>query len=110
MNICGYYTSNSLPSQGSFNSIELTCFSLFFPARVTGIVSFDVHFLPPNSIRHRDLPEGFYILRWKENGRAEADFGRYNVNTVLSRIYTLFSRSGIPIAKKHQEIMNMVDE
>lgn len=32
------------------------------------------------------------------------------MKTVLSRIYTLFSRSEIPIAEKDQEIMDMVDE
>lgn len=43
-----------------------------------------------------------FQMIFQENGRAEADFGRYNVKTVLSRIYTIFSRSEIPIAKKHR--------
>lgn len=47
---------------------------------------------------------------FQESGRAEADFGRFDVKTVVSRIYTLFSRSEIPIAEKDQEIMDMVDE
>ncbi|CAK9327451.1 unnamed protein product [Citrullus colocynthis] len=57
--------------------------SLFFPAKVAGIVSLAVPFLPPKPKRYRDLPEGFYIFRWKESGRAEADFGRFDVKTVL---------------------------
>ncbi|CAN6355855.1 unnamed protein product [Urochloa humidicola] len=64
------------------------------------------------------LPEGFYILRWRvysliwniyEPGRAEADFGRYDVKRVVRTIYILFSRSEIPIAKEDQEIMDLAD-
>lgn len=45
----------------------------------------------------------------QEPGRAEADFGRFDVKTVVRNIYILFSRSEIPIAEKDKEIMDMVD-
>ncbi|KAM3402472.1 hypothetical protein ACQJBY_006389 [Aegilops geniculata] len=45
----------------------------------------------------------------KEPGRAEADFGRYDVKRVVRTIYILFSRSDIPIAKEDQEIMDLAD-
>lgn len=43
----------------------------------------------------------------QEPGRAEADFGRYDVKTVIRNIYTLFSRSEIPVARDDQEIMDL---
>ncbi|KAJ7981472.1 Epoxide hydrolase 2 [Quillaja saponaria] len=55
------------------------------------------------------LPEGFYITRWQEPGRAEADFGHFEVKTVIRNIYMLFSRSEIPIAGPDQEIMDLFD-
>ncbi|KAJ6738135.1 EPOXIDE HYDROLASE [Salix koriyanagi] len=60
-------------------------------------------------LRYKDLPEGFYIHRWKEPGRAEADFSRFDVKTVWRNIYILFSRNEIPIADKDKEIMDLVD-
>ncbi|XP_010245307.1 PREDICTED: bifunctional epoxide hydrolase 2-like isoform X2 [Nelumbo nucifera] len=45
----------------------------------------------------------------KESGRAEADFGRFDVKTVVRNIYILFSRSEVPIAKENQEIMDLVE-
>ncbi|KAH0983513.1 hypothetical protein GBA52_010690 [Prunus armeniaca] len=45
----------------------------------------------------------------KEPGRAEADFGRFDVKTVIRNIYILFSRSEIPIAAADQEIMDLID-
>uniref|UniRef100_A0A803Q6K4 Epoxide hydrolase n=1 Tax=Cannabis sativa TaxID=3483 RepID=A0A803Q6K4_CANSA len=42
-------------------------------------------------------------------GRAEADFGRFDVKSVIRNIYTLFSRSEIPIANENQEIMDLFD-
>ncbi|XP_060191186.1 uncharacterized protein LOC132621070 [Lycium barbarum] len=55
------------------------------------------------------LPEGLYISRWQEPGRAEADFGRFDFKTVLRNIYILFSRNDIQIAALNQEIMDLVD-
>lgn len=45
----------------------------------------------------------------QEPGRAEADFGRYDVKRVVRTIYILFSRSEIPIAQEDQEIMDLAD-
>jgi len=45
----------------------------------------------------------------QEPGRAEADFGRFDVKTVIKNIYILFSGSKPPTAREDQEIMDMVD-
>ncbi|OAY62691.1 AB hydrolase superfamily protein YfhM [Ananas comosus] len=46
----------------------------------------------------------------KEPGRAEADFGRFDVKRVVRTIYILFSRSEIPIAEEGQEILDLADD
>ncbi|CDO99576.1 unnamed protein product [Coffea canephora] len=85
-------------------------FALLYPNRVAGVVTLGIPFVPPKPTPMQDfLPEGFYISRWMEPGRAEADFGRFDCKTVVRNIYILFSRSEIPIAKENQEIMDMVD-
>ena len=45
----------------------------------------------------------------QEPGRAEADFGRFPVKSVIRNIYTLFSKSEVPIAADDQEIMDLFD-
>ncbi|KAF9608341.1 hypothetical protein IFM89_009276 [Coptis chinensis] len=65
--------------------------------------------MPPSARKFHQLPEGFYISRWKELGQAEADFRRYDVKVVLQNIYILFSRIEIPIAEKDKEIMDLVE-
>ncbi|XP_043722447.1 bifunctional epoxide hydrolase 2-like [Telopea speciosissima] len=92
-----------------FGAWPVYLFALFHPERVSGIVSLGVPFFPRRPNAFDSLPEGFYINRWKEPGRAETDFGRFDVKTVLRNIYILFSRSEIPIAERDQEIMDMVD-
>ncbi|KAL6644114.1 hypothetical protein ACP70R_018880 [Stipagrostis hirtigluma subsp. patula] len=79
------------------------------PERVCGVVSLGV---PPlvESLGFSGLPEGFYIYRWREPGRAEADFGRFNVRRIMRTIYILFSKDEIPVAKQGQEIMDLADE
>nr|CAD1844375.1 unnamed protein product [Ananas comosus var. bracteatus] len=64
----------------------------------------------PTASNYCSLPEGFYIKRWREPGRAEADFGRFDVKRVVRTIYILFSRSEIPIAEEGQEILDLADE
>ncbi|KAJ4840636.1 hypothetical protein Tsubulata_047665 [Turnera subulata] len=85
--------------------------AVLYPAKVSGVITLGVPFmLPgPNIIRNDLLPKGFYITRWQEPGRAEADFGRLDTKTVIRNIYILFSRSEIPIATDDQEIMDIVD-
>ncbi|XP_031250818.1 bifunctional epoxide hydrolase 2-like [Pistacia vera] len=92
-----------------FGSWPAYLLSILHPERISGIVSLGVPFFVPKPNRYQGLPEGFYIFRWKEPGRAEADFGRFDVKTVWRRIYILFSRSEIPIADQNKEIMDMVD-
>ncbi|MED6195493.1 hypothetical protein PIB30_038342 [Stylosanthes scabra] len=85
-------------------------FPILHPERVLGVITLGVPYVPPGSLPFgKLLPEGFYILRWQEPGRAEADFGRFDAKTVVRRIYTLFSRSEIPIAQENQEILDLVD-
>ncbi|CAN6706571.1 unnamed protein product [Malus baccata var. baccata] len=81
------------------------------PERVAGLITVGVPFLnPANSpVRFDLLPEGFYMSRWKEPGRAEADFGRFDVKTVIRNIYILFSGSELQVAAPDQEIMDLVD-
>lgn len=85
-------------------------FAIFHPERVLGVVTMGVPHIPPGGgAFHKYLPEGFYISRWQEPGRAEADFGRFDAKTVVKKVYILFSRSEIPIAEENQEVMDMVD-
>ncbi|XP_015953456.1 uncharacterized protein LOC107477884 [Arachis duranensis] len=81
------------------------------PERVAAIITLGIPFMIPgkSGSRHDELPNGFYITRWKEPGRAEADFGRFDVKSVIRNIYTLFSSSEIPIAADDQEIMDLFD-
>ncbi|KAK7368994.1 hypothetical protein VNO80_11027 [Phaseolus coccineus] len=85
-------------------------FSILHPERVLGVVLLGVPYvLPGPSSFHKFLPEGFYILRWQEPRRAEADYGRFDAKTVVRNVYILFSRSDIPIANENQEIMDLVE-
>ncbi|CAL5213383.1 unnamed protein product [Lathyrus oleraceus] len=85
-------------------------FSILHPERVLGVITLGVPYVPPGPpMLHKYLPEGFYILRWKEPGRAEADFGRFDAKTVVRNVYILFSRSELPIANENQEIMDLVE-
>ncbi|KAJ6725039.1 BIFUNCTIONAL EPOXIDE HYDROLASE 2-LIKE ISOFORM X1 [Salix viminalis] len=86
-------------------------FALLHPERVLGVVTIGAPFIPRAgpSQYPKHLPEGFYISRWREPGRAEADFGRLDAKRVVRNIYILFSRSEIPIAAENQEIMDVVD-
>ncbi|CAJ2678502.1 bifunctional epoxide hydrolase 2-like protein [Trifolium pratense] len=84
-------------------------FSILHPERVSGVITLGIPYVPPGpSMFHKFLPEGFYILRWRKPGRAEADFGRFDAKTVVRNVYILFSKSEIPIANENQEIMDLV--
>ncbi|XP_023544288.1 uncharacterized protein LOC111803907 [Cucurbita pepo subsp. pepo] len=86
-------------------------FALKHPERALGVVTLGVPFMPPGSVRSTQshIPEGVYTLRWREPGRAEADFGRFDAKTVVRNVYILFSKSEMPIAQENQEIMDLVD-
>ncbi|OMO65134.1 Epoxide hydrolase-like protein [Corchorus olitorius] len=92
-----------------FGSWPVYLLSLLHPTRILGVVSLGVPFFIPRPQRYQQLPEGFYIFRWKEPGRAEADFRRFDIKTIWRNIYILFSRSEIPIADKGKEIMDLVN-
>ncbi|XP_058078046.1 uncharacterized protein LOC131226269 [Magnolia sinica] len=84
-------------------------FAILHPERVSGIVTIGVPFIAPGVLRHDLIPKGFYMRRWREPGRAEADFGRFDVKTVLRYIYILFSGSELQVAGDNQEILDLVD-
>ncbi|CAL5412198.1 unnamed protein product [Camellia sinensis] len=93
-----------------FGALPAYYFAFHYPERVSGIITMGVPFLPPGSTTfHEQLPEGFYMSRWREPGRAEADFGRLDAKTVVRNVYILFSKSEIPIAGENQEIMDLVE-
>nr|GEW52510.1 putative RNA-directed DNA polymerase [Tanacetum cinerariifolium] len=84
-------------------------FVLLHPEKIAGIITLGMAFMPPAAYKPDfTLPEGFYVRRWQEPGRAEADFGRFDVKTVVRNIYILFSKSEIPIASENQEIMDLI--
>jgi len=49
------------------------------------------------------------FLLLQEPGRAEADFGRFDVRRVVRTVYVLFSGAEIPVGKEGQEIMDLAD-
>ncbi|XP_065877441.1 uncharacterized protein [Euphorbia lathyris] len=82
---------------------------LLHPERILGVVTLGVPFVPPGASNFNNLPEGFYICRWQEPGRAEADFGRFDAKAVVRSIYIQFSGSELPIAAENQEVLDVVD-
>ncbi|CAL5409823.1 unnamed protein product [Camellia sinensis] len=117
-----------------FGALPAYYFAFHCPERVSGIITMGVPFLPPGSTPfHEQLPEGFYMSRWRafwtqprcvnsrfkghalpkpmnrEPGRAEADFGRLDAKTVVRNVYILFSKSEILIAGENKEIMGLVE-
>nr|GMC83857.1 bifunctional epoxide hydrolase 2-like [Ipomoea batatas] len=73
-----------------FGSAVLTLLYLLHEERVAGCVTLDVPFIIARAATFTEkLPEGFYISRWREPGRAEADFGRLDAKTVVKNIYIL---------------------
>ncbi|XP_060194790.1 uncharacterized protein LOC132623993 [Lycium barbarum] len=92
-----------------FGSIVISRFVTLYEVRVSGFVVMGVPFLPPQPLEFKQgIPEGFYISRFGEPGRAEADFSRLDAKTVVRNVYILFSRSELPIANENQEIMDIV--
>ncbi|KAL6641258.1 hypothetical protein ACP70R_019439 [Stipagrostis hirtigluma subsp. patula] len=92
-----------------FGTMPAYYFALRHPDRTRGVMCLGIPFSPVPLSFDDTMPEGFYILRWREPGRAEADFGRYDARRVVRTIYVLFSREEIPIAEEGQEIMDLAD-
>ncbi|KAK1426597.1 hypothetical protein QVD17_15273 [Tagetes erecta] len=92
-----------------FGAIVAYPFALQHSDKVVGIITLGLPFMPPGAFTQQFvLPEGFYPRRFQEVGRAEADFGRFDVKTVVKNIYILFSQSELQIANENEEIMDLV--
>ncbi|KAL6623134.1 hypothetical protein ACP70R_033013 [Stipagrostis hirtigluma subsp. patula] len=89
-----------------FGAIPAHYFVLRHPDRTRGVVSLGMPFSPGPFSLH-GMPEGFYILRWREPDRAEADFGWHDVKRVVRTVYILFSGAEVPVAEEGQEIMDL---
>lgn len=92
-----------------FGAIPGYLVAALHPEKVASVITLGIPFmLPgPSAIKNHLLPKGFYITRFQEPGRAEADFGRFDVKSVIRNIYTLFSGSEVPVAGDDQEIMDL---
>ncbi|KAH9324730.1 hypothetical protein KI387_004908, partial [Taxus chinensis] len=84
---------------------------ILYPDRVRGIISLGVPYLRPGGqdLPMDLLPQNLYMRHWMMPGRGLADFGRFDVKTVVRNIYTLFSRSELPVAEEGKEIMDLYD-
>ncbi|KAH7533303.1 uncharacterized protein LOC107417378 [Ziziphus jujuba] len=83
---------------------------VIYPERVSAIVVLGVPFMLPGSgVQGLLASKGFYVSRFHEPGRAEADFARFDIKTIVRNIYTLFSGSEVPTAADDQEIMDLFD-
>ncbi|EEF44462.1 epoxide hydrolase A [Ricinus communis] len=94
-----------------FGALPVSLIASLHPERLSGFATLGVPFLLPgaNAVQNHLMPKGFYITRWQEPGRAEADFGRLDVKTVIRNVYILFSGIEPPAARDDQEIMDLVD-
>jgi len=91
-----------------FGAFPAYQFALHYPDKTCGVISIGIPFSPMQGLVD-PLPEGFYVKRWRDPGRAEADFSRFDVKQVVRTIYILFSKSEIPIAPEGKEIMDLAD-
>ncbi|XP_059066837.1 uncharacterized protein LOC131858001 isoform X2 [Cryptomeria japonica] len=94
-----------------FGAMVAYYLDLLHPHRLRGLVMMGVPYMRPGPqiIAIDKLPPGFYVRHWQEPGRGLADFGRFDVETVVRNIYTLFSRSELPVAEEGKEIMDLYD-
>ncbi|XVF01971.1 hypothetical protein REPUB_Repub04eG0135600 [Reevesia pubescens] len=94
-----------------FGAVPAFMLAVVHPDRVLGVITLGIPFLipGPGGIQFDLLPKGFYVLRWAEPGRAEADFGRFDIKTVVRKIYILFTGSELQVAGDDEEIMDLVD-
>ncbi|RVX20066.1 hypothetical protein CK203_004422 [Vitis vinifera] len=97
-------------SREDFGALPAFQVAVVHPERVSGVIILDAPFTPPGAfaIQMQLFPKGFYVQRWRP-GRAEADFGRFDVKTVIRNINILFCRSELQVASDDQEIMDLVD-
>ncbi|CAI8592616.1 unnamed protein product [Vicia faba] len=92
-----------------FGAIIAYLVAVVYPEKVASVITLGIPFINPgaSAVKKDLLPKGFYITRWQEPGRAEADFGRFDVKSVIRNIYILFSKSEVPVAGDDQEIMDL---
>lgn len=88
---------------------------LFRPDRVKALVALSVQYRPRSPLRRPIeslkllLGEGFYMCRFQEPGRAEADFARLGCTTALKKLF--FHTKPEPlIAPSDKEISEILDE
>ncbi|XP_059065559.1 uncharacterized protein LOC131857298 [Cryptomeria japonica] len=94
-----------------FGAMVAYYLDLLHPHRLRGMVMMGIPYMRPGpqSFAMDKLPRGFYVRHWQEPGRGLKDFGRFDVETVVRNIYTLFSRSELPVAEEGKEIMDLYD-
>ncbi|KAI3439841.1 NADPH-protochlorophyllide oxidoreductase [Psidium guajava] len=75
-----------------FGALQAYLVAAVQPERICGVITLGIPFmLPgPSALPYHLFPKGFYLLRWQEPGRAEADFSRLDVKIVIRNIYILF--------------------
>eukprot|EP00249_Psilotum_nudum_P019646 c27356_g1_i1 orf=367-1323(-) len=88
--------------------------ALLFPDRVKALVNLSVTFKPPStrtSIQNLRtiVGDGFYIFRFQEPGRAEADFSRYDCKTLMKKIL-LFINPDPLIAPPDKEVSEIFEQ
>ncbi|XWS54207.1 hypothetical protein CRYUN_Cryun10bG0069600 [Craigia yunnanensis] len=85
-----------------FGAVPAFLLAVVHPDRVSGVITLGIPFLipSPDGVQFDLLPKGFYVLRWAEPGRAEADFGRFDVKTVVLSIGLWYNQS-----KSHSSII-----
>ncbi|MCD7459936.1 hypothetical protein HAX54_042351 [Datura stramonium] len=92
-----------------FGIFVLSRFVVLHADKVSGFITIGVPFFSPLTLNLQGLSEGSHLARWREPGRAEADFGRFDTKTVVKNIYILFSGTeSVPTAEENQEIMDLV--
>lgn len=93
-----------------FAPIIISVIAVLHPEKLHGFITLGTPFILPGlaGLKRDVYPKGFYIPRWQEPGRAEADFGRVDVKTVIRNIYIMFCWSELQIARDDQEIMDLV--
>ncbi|KAL3519714.1 hypothetical protein ACH5RR_017863 [Cinchona calisaya] len=103
--------SKIFPVAKDFGLRIASLFVLLHKDRASGIITLGVPFtLRTRPSFTQSLPEGCYVLRWQEPGRAEAEFNRFDAKTVVRKIYILSSKPEIPTAPEGIEIMDLVDQ
>ncbi|CAJ1956558.1 unnamed protein product [Sphenostylis stenocarpa] len=90
-----------------FGAIPAYVVAALHPDKVTSVITLGVPFMLPGPAAVENLPKGSYVIKWQEPGKAEEDFGRFDVKSIIRNIYTLFSGSEIPVAGDNQEIMDL---